>query len=64
MLEFNVTQEQYNKFLEWSKNHPKSRAVDGAMYTWHFTPTSIGTVVIVSKNNGKDRLDLTDYENW
>lgn len=41
--------------------HPYEGACGGGL-TYHFTPTSLGTVVRVSYRD--QELDLTDWENW
>jgi len=63
-MNFTISEEQIEKFLKWSKDLPRSRAVDGAQFTWHFTSGSIGTVVKVTCGITGKELDLSDYENW
>jgi hypothetical protein len=36
----------------------------GGAYTYEFTPTSIGIVVVIRNCITNDSLDLTDYDNW
>jgi len=36
----------------------------GGLYTYSFTPTSIGTVIKIKNNLTQDILDLSDYEDW
>ena len=59
-----LNEEQLAKFLQWDSTNPTSRAVDGANYTWHFTPTSLGMVIKVSSGINGSELDLTDYDSW
>lgn len=44
------------------KKHRYSGAIGGA-YTFEFTDTSLGTVVIVRCSCG-ERLDVSDYDHW
>jgi hypothetical protein len=36
----------------------------GGHLTYSFTPTSIGTIVVVENNVTKEKIDLTDYDLW
>jgi hypothetical protein len=59
-----LDKDQLQKFLEWSNNLPRSRAADGAQFTWHFTPTGLGMVIKVSCGITGQEIDLSDYESW
>lgn len=48
---------------EHEKRHGRSKAADGARYTYSFTPSGIGTTIIVKCNCG-EQLDVTNYESW
>ena len=67
MNKFELTDEQEAKFQAWRKKKNKKNkgevyvgAVGGA-YTFCFTPTGIGTLVVV-KCADETELDLTEYE--
>jgi len=64
MEEFKLTNEQEQKYKNWRKSLPKAYfgAVGGG-YTFHFTPTGIGTIVKVTRDDGFE-LELTEWENW
>jgi hypothetical protein len=59
-----MDEDQLKKFLDWDSNKPVSRAVDGAHYTFKFTPTGLGMVFKVQCGITGDELDLTDYDSW
>lgn len=61
---FALDQEQIDKLLEWKKTKPVSRAAMGEQYTYCFTPTSLGTIVVVRCGITNTKIDLTDYESW
>jgi hypothetical protein len=48
---------------EHEAKHGRSKAVDGARYTYMFTPSSIGTSVTMVCGCGVE-CDLTDYESF
>lgn len=70
-------QEQDKRVLRNQKkaNHPHYRDMTdgfsqpyygpiGGSYTYHITPTSLGTVLKVSNTVTEEEIDLTEYENW
>lgn len=63
---FKVKYEEHKKDCKFFKNSkngiPKTGAIGGSL-TYNFTPTSIGTVVMVSCACGHE-MDLTDYGEW
>jgi len=61
---FNLTEEQFEKIVEWKKTLPKepSTAIGGAL-TYMFTPTSLGCIIKVRYYNGEE-LDLTNYDDF
>lgn len=36
----------------------------GGLYTYSFTPTTIGIVIKITNNITGDILDLSDYDSW
>jgi hypothetical protein len=66
MFNFNLTEEQYSKLKEWKSKHD-SNAPDGAIggrYTYSFTPTRLGMVVVVTDSITKEEIDLSNYDEW
>ena len=65
---FVLTAEQHKKYDEWRKEKNKTKgevyvgAIGGA-YTFCFTPTGLGDMVVVQCADGT-KLDLTDYDLW
>jgi hypothetical protein len=65
---FTLSAEQYKKYNEWreEKNKTKGEVYVGAIggaYSFCFTPTGLGTMVVVKCADGTE-LDLTEYEYW
>lgn len=62
---FTLNKEQSAKLNAWCEKHKDlpSGAI-GGRYTFHFTNTSIGTVIKVTDNCTKEEIDLSDYESW
>lgn len=62
---FEISPEQLVKIYDWmGMRKYQSRSVDGARFTYCFTPTSIGTVIKVIDEVTGDEFDASDYENW
>jgi len=65
---FTLSAEQHKKYDEWRKEKNKKEgevyvgAIGGA-YSFCFTPTGLGTMVVVKCADGTE-LDLTEYEYW
>lgn len=65
---FILSANQYKKYDEWRKEKNKKDgevyvgAIGGA-YTFCFTPTGLGDMVVVKCADGT-QLDLTEYEYW
>ena len=36
----------------------------GGAYTYEFTPTSLGLVVVVRNGMTEEEIDLSDYDSW
>ncbi len=55
------------RILKAEKKHAhkgKNVGAIGGKFTYEFTPTSLGIVVIVRCNICKEKTDVTDYESW
>jgi len=63
MISFELTEEQEKALTEWKATQEFSSATIGGAYTYKFTPTGLGTIVVVKCVNG-NKIDLTDYDNW
>ena len=61
---FILSANQYKKYDEWRKEKGEVYvgAIGGA-YTFCFTPTGLGDMVVVKCADGT-QLDLTEYEYW
>jgi hypothetical protein len=64
---FTLTKEQEEKYEAWKKTLPKlSQGHFGAVgggYSFEFTPTGIGTIVVAKRaDDPKHEIDLTEYE--
>jgi len=63
MISFELTEEQEKALTEWKAAQEFPSATIGGAYTYSFTPTGLGTIVVVKCVN-KNTIDLTDYDNW
>ena len=63
MISFELTEEQEVKLAEWKAKQEYASATIGGAYTYKFTNTGLGTVIVVECVNG-NKIDLTDYDNW
>jgi hypothetical protein len=70
-MDFSLTEKQIKQANKFIKAQNKKMPLDphgfgriGGAYTYHFTPTSIGTVVIIENTATKDILNITDYDSW
>lgn len=64
MKQFTLTQDQLEKFNNWAKEKPPSKAADGGQFEFRFFMTGLGIVVKVYDYVSGDALDLTDYSVW
>ena len=66
MLSFKLTEEQKIKLDEWKSQQVEKDKVGtiGDRYTYSFTPTSLGIIVIVKDNVTNSEINLTDFSNW
>ncbi len=63
-MTFSLTKGQQQKFKEWKKTMPVSKAADCAQFEFCFIPTGIGTHVQVKCLITNTVLDLTDSSDW
>lgn len=75
MLIFKITDSQERKLKEWQGQHPCKFRKPGGTFrytgsfggadTFHFTPTSIGGVLVTAHCACGAEIDLTeDFSNW
>ena len=65
MYNFYLTEKQQQKLNDWILHHEDVyTGAIGGRYTYEFTPTSIGIAVWVRDAITKEKIDLSDYEDW
>ena len=66
-MTFTLDPDEIEKFDKWrAKKNAKIRKkgeLPNNIYTYCFTPTGIGTGVVIKCSDGTE-LDVTDYSNW
>ena len=62
---FTLTEEQNKKVADWNATLEDiyTGAIGGRL-TYSFTPTSLGTVIVVSDSVTETEINVTDYESW
>jgi hypothetical protein len=61
---FELTEEELKQIKDWKDSlTPIKSATIGGAYTYSFTPNGLGTVVKVTRIDGK-ALTLDDSDNW
>lgn len=64
-MKFELTENELKKienFIKKGKN--ECAGAIGGRYTYSFTPTTLGTIVIITDNLQKRELNVTDYDCW
>lgn len=62
---FELTEAQLKKINKWIKSNPTPlTGTIGGRYTYSFTPTSLGVVMMVKNNTSGEELDVTEYWEW
>jgi hypothetical protein len=62
---FSLNDSQLEKLKEWQNNHKIiNKGAIGGRYTYCFTPTSLGVIIIIKSIIDNDEIDLTCYEEW
>jgi hypothetical protein len=63
-MKFELDEEQVKKYNAWRKKLKKLHpSTIGGGETFCFTPTGLGTVVVVKRTDGKE-INLTDFDKW
>lgn len=61
---FHLTKEENEKYLNWKNTlPPKHFGAIGGGYSFIFTPTSMGDIIKVKRDDGYE-IDLTDYDSF
>jgi hypothetical protein len=63
-MKFELSEKEYNKYVEWKSKHEEVHTTIGDRYSFKFTPTAIGTFVSVYDPVTKEELLLSDYEDF
>jgi len=64
---FNLDEAEEKKYLEFVKYHEKNcpaEACSGGYFSYHITPTSLGTTFQVQCNVCHKTIDVTNYDDW
>lgn len=62
---FTLTKEQAYKVLVWAETLPTAdTGAAGGRFTYSFTPTRLGTIIVVEDVITKNKIDVTDYDEW
>lgn len=65
VMEFSLTQEEVERARAFhTKCRKKYAGAIGGAFTYSFTPTSIGVIVSVECGVCKEKLVLTDFNDW
>jgi hypothetical protein len=66
-FKYPLTGEQQTKLKKWLLKNSKRKdkeATIGGRFTYEITPTGVGECIVICDNASRDKIDLTDYENW
>ena len=67
MYKFELVDSEIKKFEKWKKKQKKKdpfMPTAGERWTFMFTPTGIGSGLVVYSHKTKTELDLTDVDSW
>ena len=57
-----VRKQEYRNLQKWKYWNEKEEFT--SRYIYKFFSTSIGLVITVTDTHTKDKIDISDYENW
>lgn len=64
-MNFKLTDEQINAVNDWKSNHDQVYCgAIGGRYSFEFTPTGVGIIIVIKDNITNEKLDVTDYESF
>ena len=65
---FSLTELQLKELYKWiADREQESSEIFGAIggrYTYSFTSTSLGIIIVVKDNLTQKEINLTDYDSW
>ncbi len=62
---FVINSTQNKKINEWMSTHKNAyEGAIGGRYTFCFTPTSLGEVIVVKDSVTNTEIDVSEYEDW
>lgn len=64
---FNLNKDQLEKLNIWQREIIRltpDNSVSGGRFTYSFTPTSLGEIIVVKEYYTGDEIDLSEYDNW
>ncbi len=62
---FSLTEDQLERLRRWMKAREEwPCGTIGDRYTYSFTPTGLGTIIIVTDHTTKEEINLTDFDSW
>ena len=67
MYKFELTESEIKKFEKWKKEMKKkddSMPTAGERWTFMFTPSGLGTIVLAKDEATGEEIDLTDWDNF
>ena len=63
MYDFNVTDEEYQLLIDVIDNHECDCSEFGGLWSYIFTPTSIGHFLVLKCNNCNNTWNITEIAN-
>ena len=64
-LEKLISADDFKRIQQFKSFQPEAYAgTSGGRYTYSFTPTSLGVVIVIEDNLFKRKLDITPYHEW
>lgn len=68
MHDFSLDPAETKALEEWQKSQKEKDSSNlstvGGRWTFSFTPTGVGTILVVKDNLLGDEIDLTNTDNW
>lgn len=66
---FKLTEVQVKQLFEWRYEQDKKIkdspvGANGGVYSYTFTPTTLGVVILVKNNINQEEINLTNFGDW
>lgn len=61
---FRLNPEQEHRFMKWQQTNEEKHGKYQGQYTFHFTPSKLGLMIVVECKASNEKLHLTDYKNF